>query len=1624
MEPVICYILCNPDSKRKSDCSKSLLIETLLDVVKNEIKTAFYILRCIPLLQIENYNQVVEAANFILKSQKAFMCLQCEESERIYISELLLLSTLSLSERSIVYGHDPTRLLDIASTVSISLLKINFTSSFVNLCLASIAKILKIVSGELIEKYVSIAIVLLDFHHISPTIAALLASSVIHLLPEPSVISFNESTSSSLSQLLTKLEQLFLNSKDSGNNAITSQNAESSNGLTCSAALEKTKSINHIYIEAFTFSVQSSLQCAKFAIQLDEANFEFKQNWLETVKNVVSCCSADNLDMIFSLVTALFLSSTDNRNFIISCLETFESILAKSSYLSTKLFAILLYKQSLLNSPESKYLILDFLPKSAAHKYAIPPILSILKVMANEDHLKAQAIHLMMQLWKKHDRCFSYLHKLLTETNKIQNKDLNINEALIAQAAAIREICLIAPEKHGVGFLGILSKIFNESNDEANLPAACLALDGVIHLCKSEITDLRSTWKMLGPKLSRDRRALITCRMYKLLALVPDLQVKSCEYDKFMSEIATSIWKRISAGAMPPEAVAEAYTTLSKFPLDCHILKQLPPPAKTNLQLPPSMKTTPFEMGKLPEDVLTYIPGYCYLDLLKSLENDIILKGYSKFLNSLIKHEIEELPRSAYSQRKHLQKRQNTNDSLSKVPKFLCSQFEARKAPTLQKNIAVGVLLSYEPPLEIGKDGEPIKRSLASQSRFFEQVLSVLLNEVNIDTTDWHRCILLPSAWGAFMERAFFTCEESRKAELDLQRSLGHREFTPEEFNLQCKCAWLWVRDRLLSVIKTSVKNAPTSHANAIFAISGLIQASNKFQASLDDSTKALSDDNESYTNHQVFATEYTETVICAMISNYKTKGKVHSWLLTHLSRANSSAGFLVIGCSCASLCMLTSVLLNSLSDIIPTLFHSLIENLSHSSPVLSFYSGLGLGLLIRSLCEIGFTEAGEAQMEMLLNTSKEIQKLCFYEDTPQSCSLISLTIAVASLSHNSLEESKDWVSTTCNLLHEKLKEEEVSSMSFEVLSICVSAMMISAVEGSCMPIENICNLASWFEEKQAELPQCSGVSISSGLLIEALEKLGNPLGSEIKQKLQKEWFNTVVSEKRNTLHRIAALNGLCALYSSGRGLLQSKTREGADMTAVNDLVSLMFQMLNASRDTGLQNISSWEVGRLYSVHSLQQESQESVPANYSYLNEKSVLKPLIKNILSYRNTTDEETKQNDLQILSSLTALVGTFSKPLPPLNWSIVLSPFLQQTENPFLIEAALNIALNQAKGSPYATNLLSLYCCPPLYHTLPVNGQHFLLKNIPSIFQVMPPSKLKVFFQTIIPFTIKKEKNLEELGSITMQGIQEAFLEVAAKPQTLNVLQDAFISIFKYFKKDWNLLKKHLRWISEIFSHLSNRNVESLLSVSKNGSDVTSLTAVLCYLVQTGQKKLSDLRPCIEEGKHLPIQDKEMICAALYECFLTGRLNGKGDISQPEKCISWLLETIGWINVLSDSKSQYQLITISEVFLFLNDVCFATIVGYSGLECSYNWLPIQTLSHQLLLESLPLALKKLSTINDWNKITDKIIDWLLLLLQSQYLDDSEKYFIKLSLCGLRSSDEFKKSDIWTNVLCSIFH
>ena len=59
--------------------------------------------------------------------------------------------------------------------------------------------------------------------------------------------------------------------------------------------------------------------------------------------------------------------------------------------------------------------------------------------------------------------------------------------------------------------------------------------------------------------------------------------------------------------------------------------------------------------------------------------------------------------------------------------------------------------------------------------------------------------------------------------------------------------------------------------------------------------------------------------------------------------------------------------------------------------------------------------------------------------------------------------------------------------------------------------------------------------------------------------------------------------------------LFQVKSQPtAASVTALNDLLPVMFQILSATRDTGLQSICSWEVGRLFAVHANQQQVESS----------------------------------------------------------------------------------------------------------------------------------------------------------------------------------------------------------------------------------------------------------------------------------------------------------------------------------------------------------------------------------------------------------------------------------------------
>lgn len=165
--------------------------------------------------------------------------------------------------------------------------------------------------------------ILLENAHIFPTVAAVVALSVIHLLPEPSVISFNDSVKTLLSKFLKKLESVYLME------VTVHDCAEQMNDVNIQVSEEEeNRAFN--FLESFTGTIQTSVTFVEFSNLLDKCGLSFKLNWLKSVKLCLDSTKNENYEIIYSLVMGLFLMCPEDEEFLTSCLDVLESLLIKS----------------------------------------------------------------------------------------------------------------------------------------------------------------------------------------------------------------------------------------------------------------------------------------------------------------------------------------------------------------------------------------------------------------------------------------------------------------------------------------------------------------------------------------------------------------------------------------------------------------------------------------------------------------------------------------------------------------------------------------------------------------------------------------------------------------------------------------------------------------------------------------------------------------------------------------------------------------------------------------------------------------------------------------------------------------------------------------------------------------------------------------------------------------------------------------------------------------------------------------------------------------------------------------------------------------------------------------------
>ena len=155
------------------------------------------------------------------------------------------------------------------------------------------------------------------------------------------------------------------------------------------------------------------------------------------------------------------------------------------------------------------------------------------------------------------------------------------------------------------------------------------------------------------------------------------------------------------------------------------------------------------------KEVDLFVPGSSYIKLL-SLTPDSVLGAFEEFATSLVKQEMTNMPRGVYqSALRGGATRTDQGKTVAGIPNFLLKMYERNKQPGMTPGLAAGMLLCYDLPVHMGRDGKPINRFLASRGRNFQQILVALIHEVNIQPSEWHRSILLPQSWLGFMSRTY-----------------------------------------------------------------------------------------------------------------------------------------------------------------------------------------------------------------------------------------------------------------------------------------------------------------------------------------------------------------------------------------------------------------------------------------------------------------------------------------------------------------------------------------------------------------------------------------------------------------------------------------------------------------------------------------------------------------------------------------------------------------------------------------------------------------------------------------------------------------------------------------------------
>ncbi|XP_061874504.1 focadhesin [Colius striatus] len=1366
-------------------------------------------------------------------------------------------------------------------------------------------------------------------------------------------------------------------------------------------------------------------------------------NWLSSVKSLLPFTTQVSAHVFLLLAYLLIQENGDSLHDV---LQTTTEIAKVDCSQVPNLIPVLIFKLGRPLEPALYKDILYTLPVLGVHKVCVAQILRSIHMLGSVPKLRAIALRLMTSLWERQDRIYPELQKFLatSDTPSLSvDKDAQW-EKLIAKAACIRDICKQRPYQHGADMLAAISQVLNECTKPDQASPAAIVLQGLQALCEAEVVCIRSTWNALSPKLSCDTRPLILKALNELFALVPSLTVNTNEYDKFKSQVISFLWNN----TQNKDAVVaiSAYKSLSSFGSGEHTILHLPEQARPEVDL---LEETGMNEDEEEKEMDLFVPGSSYIKLL-SLTPPSILGAFEEFATSLVKQEMTNMPRGVYhSALRGGTVRSNHGKTVAGVPNFLLKMYEGNKQPGMTPGLAAGMLLCYDLPVHMGKDGKPINRFLASRGRNFQQMLVALIHEVNIQPSEWHRSILLPQSWLGFMNRTYSAVLQGRQAELEMQ--LKHGKEDPEEVQYKQFTAWLWVRDLLTDVIKGASKDSPVVKGNSIFALTGLAVAVAKYESSLSTDTDGMPETEPDFLPTKYWISMVTETLFSIVNSRYQPKGQVFPWFYQKSYSGENTASIIARSCATTALSLLVPVFIVSHKEKVEEVLNMLTDRLpgklnADESQAVQIHVGLGLGMFLSRLYEEKVSDVPGQQMSLILMKSLDMLEDCCFDTSLEyntGC-ILGVGLVLSLMSHSSQTESRVHVSASFRKLCKYLDSSEDQSrwvqevLAYSVACSCVSAFSVGIIEAA--EAEEAMNKLQTLVEKNQ---QTHSFALALGAIVHGLSTCGHGKAEDLSNKLIPAWIKIVLAEGSPTMQRLAAVSGLVALVGSEGGMIQLKSesiQSSQFQSKLNEVIRTLTQIISFSGQIGLQTNAAGLLGRLHMSCVSSSQSRASVPPDFSYLPENSFVRAAIDFAIESGKKGPQSVSPEMVKVSLAPIALVGE-SYQYPPVNWASILSPLMRLNFGDEVKHLCLQLAVTQAQSSQNAAMLLGMWVAPPLVYSLSMKTQKYLFTSLSVWMKHVAEDKLQSFTEVFLiqQFEVKNYKKNPEICQCVLRGLMQAM-------KLPNPVQYCWRFLCQAVEKIFELLPNEIQRdelemyidMAKCISEMADSDIDRILQISKNNIEKTTFTKV--YLISQGRLPLMNLGAVIDTVAEYHRKENAlwMLLHSLYQARIVSHEN-----TGVLKRMNWLLDLMGYIRNLAHKSTPLQNVDLKECIDFLLWLFAASVVAWADhcapllLGLSANWSlwkhqtvlpespdehigkhPTDKLPVQEVLTLLPSSISLLLAKDPWKEQTQKFIDWLINMKESpkEALSKSSMDLLKVTLLALRSLSDFKKKAVWT--------